>query len=257
MSNMLSLRNRSVLAQFAWANVLLAFDYDGTLAPIVPDPDRAEMRTKTRECLREVARRYPCVVISGRAKADVEKRVRGIGLRQVIGNHGVEPWQVSSHLMKDVSAWRTRLEHQLAGQAGVWIEDKAYSLAVHYRQSRARKAARAAIVAAASRLGDVRLIGGKLVINILASDAPHKGMALERVREKLSCDTALYVGDDETDEDVFALDQPGRLLTIRVGTQRGSQASYTLRNQREIDDLLCELLRLRDPRLNRPRELSP
>ena len=50
------------------------------------------------------------------------------------------------------------------------------------------------------------------------------------------------MGDDETDEDVFALDQPGRLLTIRVGRKRQSLASYFLRNQAEIDRLLETLL---------------
>jgi trehalose-6-phosphatase len=53
------------------------------------------------------------------------------------------------------------------------------------------------------------------------------------------------VGDDETDEDVFALDQPGRLLTVRVGTKRASQASYYVRNQAAVDDLLAVLVSLR------------
>jgi trehalose 6-phosphate phosphatase len=62
----------------------------------------------------------------------------------------------------------------------------------------------------------------------------------------LRCDTAIYVGDDETDEDVFALDQPGRLLTIRVGRGRGSHAAYYLRAQAAVDDLLALLVRLRE-----------
>ncbi len=80
------------------------------------------------------------------------------------------------------------------------------------------------------------------MVNLLPTDAPHKGIALERARTRFACDTAIYVGDDETDEDVFALDQPGRLLTIRVGQKRESLASYFLRNQGEIDRLLETLL---------------
>jgi trehalose 6-phosphate phosphatase len=94
----------------------------------------------------------------------------------------------------------------------------------------------------ASQLGDVRLIRGKQVVNLLPHDAPHKGVALEKARDRFGCDTALYVGDDETDEDVFGLDQPGRLLTIRVGRRQGSLASYFLRNQGEMDELLAALL---------------
>jgi len=96
----------------------------------------------------------------------------------------------------------------------------------------------AAILEVASSLESVRVIGGKLVINIVPEGAPHKGIALESVRRRLGCDTALYVGDDETDEDVFALEVPGRLLGIRVGGQRSSLASYCLRSQKQVDDLL-------------------
>jgi trehalose 6-phosphate phosphatase len=128
---------------------------------------------------------------------------------------------------------------------GVWVEDKQYSVAVHYRQSREKRAARAAIQAAAADLGDVRLVGGKQVVNVLPVGAPHKGFALEKARDRLRCDTAIYVGDDETDEDVFGIAQPGRLLTVRVGANAGSEASYFLRNQAAVDDLLAELVRLR------------
>ena len=100
------------------------------------------------------------------------------------------------------------------------IEDKGLSLAVHYRGARRKKEARALILDAAAGLGDVRLVGGKQVLNVLPAGAPGKGQALERARARLGCDTAVYVGDDETDEDVFALDQPGRLLAIRVGRKR-------------------------------------
>jgi hypothetical protein len=55
----------------------------------------------------------------------------------------------------------------------------------------------------------------------------------------------LYVGDDETDEDVFALDQPGRLLTVRVGPGGRSPADYRLRSQAAMGRLLTLLLDLR------------
>jgi trehalose 6-phosphate phosphatase len=83
------------------------------------------------------------------------------------------------------------------------------------------------------------------VVNLLPPGAPHKGVALERARRQLGCDTALYVGDDETDEDVFGLDQPGQLLGIRVGRREASRASYFVRDQRRVDDLLRALVALR------------
>jgi trehalose 6-phosphate phosphatase len=91
----------------------------------------------------------------------------------------------------------------------------------------------------------VRLVGGKHVLNVLPADAPHKGLALERERARLGCDTAIYLGDDETDEDVFALRQPGRLLAVRVGRRTSSAAAYYVRTQRDVDRVLRILLRCR------------
>jgi trehalose 6-phosphate phosphatase len=245
MKDILSLANRELLEQFAWSNVLLAFDYDGTLAPIVEEPERAFMRARTRGLLERAAKLYPTIVISGRAREDALRLLRGAGVRAVVGNHGLEPWHGIGVVTKKVRFWRSVLERQLAHLKGVQIEDKVFSLAVHYRKSREKKRARAAVLRAAAGLGDVRIIGGKQVVNILPHDAPHKGIALERERDRLRCDTAIYVGDDDTDEDVFALDQPGRLLTIRVGAKRASAASYYIPRQANMDVLLRTLVELR------------
>jgi trehalose 6-phosphate phosphatase len=235
--------------------MLLALDYDGTLAPIVADPHRAAMRLSTRTLLRQVARAYPCVVISGRARADVGRRVRGLGVIEVIGNHGIEPEHAPAPALPEVRRWIPVLEQGLGRLRGVTIEDKGLSLAVHYRRSRQKRAARARILAVAAGLGEVRLVAGKQVLDLLPPGAPDKGLALDRVRDRLGCETAVYVGDDETDEDVFALGGTGRLLGIRVGRRRGSAASFYIRTQAEIDALLRRLLALRKgPRLAPPVE---
>lgn len=246
MKDILAQVNRDILEQFAWSRVLLAFDYDGTLAPIVNDPDRAPMRETTRRLLAQLAERYPCIVISGRSRTDVGRWLQGIRLKQIVGNHGVEPWEATRPLMNEVRRCAPHLGERLSSLKGVRIENKVYSISVHYRQSREKKKALAAILDAASGLGQVRIIGGKQVVNILPLAAPHKGLALERERERLKCDTAVYLGDDQTDEDVFSLDQPGRLLAIRVGPSRASQAPFFVRSQASVDDLLARLLRLRE-----------
>lgn len=245
MKHILSRANLGLLAQFAGSNVLLGFDFDGTLAPIVSQPSKAVLRSSTRRLLRSVAALYPCVVISGRTVADVTRRIGGLGVLEVVGNHGVEPWASTHDLMEQVDRWRPILEKKLAPLRGVKLENKRLSVAIHYRAAREKKKARSAILRAARTLGRVRVIGGKQVVNLLPEGAPHKGTALERARATHGCDTAIFVGDDETDEDVFTLDQPGRLVTIRVGSKSSSAAAYCLKNQREIDDLLEELLRLR------------
>jgi trehalose 6-phosphate phosphatase len=245
MKNILTTANREILREFVSSNVLVALDYDGTLAPITDDPELARMRETTRGLLQTVTTLYRVIVISGRAQPDALRKLRGTGVFEVVGNHGIEPHNAARRHIETVRRWLPVLDARAASLAGVVVEDKIYSVAVHYRGSREKKKARAAILELAAGLGRVRVIGGKQVVNLLPEGAPHKGIALERERRRLHCDTAIYVGDDETDEDVFGLDQPGRLLGVRVGVKKSSAASYYVPDQRSIDHLLRALIELR------------
>ncbi len=245
MKDLLSRPQRQVLEQLASSSVLLGFDFDGTLAPIVADPARAALAPRTRRLLCELARIYPCVVISGRAVSDLERRLAGIELHAVLGNHGLEPTFATAELARLTAGWERRLAALLAGCGGVVVENKTCSLAIHYRRSRARRRARAAILRAVATLGEARVIGGKQVVNVLPPGAPHKGIALERERLRAGCERSFFAGDDETDEEVFALERRGRLLAVRVGPARGSRASYCLRRQSQMDELLSLLIELR------------
>ncbi len=242
MKNILADEHLPALRHFARERVLLAFDFDGTLAPIVRDPNTAAMRARTRALLARVAELYPCVVISGRARADVAKRVVGISLRAVIGNHGMEPSRNLRGAQWLATLWQTQLASTLPKISGVVVEDKGPSLAIHYRLARSRAAVRRHILIAAAALHDARIVEGKMVVNIVPADAPDKGTALVRLCKRLGCASAVYIGDDENDEDVFALASEGRLLGIRVGRSRRSQAAYFLPGQTDIDALLAELV---------------
>lgn len=92
----------------------------------------------------------------------------------------------------------------------------------------------------------MRVVPGKFVLNVVLASAPNKGDALLDLRAREGADIAMYVGDDVTDEDVFRLDQPGRLLTVRVERSRTSAAAYFLRDQREVDQLLKRLITFRE-----------
>lgn len=246
MKYLLAKHNVDVLARFAWSRGVLAFDYDGTLAPIVTDRNHALMTARTRSRLEQACRLYPCVVISGRGSREVRRLLGDVSLKHVLGNHGMEP---APHLASSkalVARVRERLTSALVGQQGIEIEDKTYSLSVHYRRSRQKKHARLAVERAIAQLSlAVRTIPGKCVINILPRDAKTKGDALLAILEKEGLDTALYFGDDDTDEDVFRLDQPGRLTTVRIGRSADSAATYYLHNQSEIDRALRRLITAR------------
>ena len=101
------------------------------------------------------------------------------------------------------------------------MEDKGLSLTLHYRQSPRKAEARRRILAATRDLKQVRVFGGKQVVNLVPDKAPNKGEALAAERDRLGCNWVLYVGDDENDEDAFALD--GNIVPVRIGRKQRSQ----------------------------------
>jgi len=117
-------------------------------------------------------------------------------------------------------------------------------LAIHYRLCARKAEAERRILAAAKKLKNVRIFGGKDVVNVMAKLAPHKGDALAAERDRLQCNWVLYLGDDENDEDAFAL--AGNMVPVRIGRKQRTHARYYLRKQTEIDELLELLVKLRE-----------
>ena len=246
MKRILTAENMEVLAQFAWARGLIALDYDGTLAPLAQDRGLMAMRPRTRMLLERLTRLYPCAIIANRPRDEVIARLDGLALKHIVGNHGAELATAREMFAREVAEVFPKLKTALRDEQGLDLENKHHSIAIHYHRSRRKTEARAAILAAvAACASSLRVIPGKLVTNLMPADAPNKGEALVALRELERADTALYVGDDVTDEDVFQLDQPGRLLCIRVGQSRTSAANWYLRDQREIDLLLETLVDMR------------
>lgn len=251
---------RSILARghlttlngFALSNILLAFDYDGTLAPIAATPGAARMREDTRRLLARVAQRYPCVVISGRSLDDLEKRLDDIPLWSMFGNHGIEARGRTDQAVP--LGWSRFLALRLQNEPGLVIEDKGYSITIHYRKVADKPRIRAAIGQAIASLTGARALAGIEAISVLPRDGRHKGTALQEALQQSGCDTAVYVGDDETDEDAFQAGEPGQLLSIRIGWTPLSKANYCLHSQEEIDAFLKALLVARDER-RRPTRL--
>jgi trehalose 6-phosphate phosphatase len=256
MRDILNPRHRAVLHRFVGlageAPVLLAFDYDGVLAPLVRQPNGARMRRKTRELLLRLARLYPVAVVSGRAFKDTLRLSEGVA-PHVVGNHGFEllhPVTVPTAVLRAVRAWRRQLEADLKDFPGVHFEDKRSTLAVHYGLATAWRSAERAIYAAANRLEGTRLIPGKKVLNVLPRDFPTKGDAVRTLLARLGLSSALYLGDDVTDEDVFRLGPP-MVLGVHVG--RGpSLAPWRLVSQDKVDELLTRLAALRERRVPPP-----
>ncbi len=257
MKDLLRPRHWPALARFVChgtgrpARVLLAFDYDGVLAPLVKRPGLARMRPSTRALLERLVRCYPVAVVSGRAWKDCARFV-GKVVPTIVGNHGFElgqPVPVPASVLRRVRGWRRRLERDLAGVDGVHFEDKRSTLAVHYGLSRAWRRAERAVYEAANKLPGTRLIPGKKVLSVLPKEFPSKGDAVRALVARLRCEGALYVGDDVTDEDAFAVGPP---LVFGVHVGKGpSLAPWRLSAQENVDQLMGLLAAIREPGIPR------
>jgi len=235
----------------AGGKLLLLLDFDGTLAPIVARPERATLPVPTRRVLRRLARRPGLVVgiVTGRALADLRRRVRIPGALYV-GSHGLEytlPGRravrlVNRACLHSLRQLRLRLGQELPRVAGLRLEVKPYSLALHYRGAlpqRVRRVLRAARRLAAELAPALRLQRGKKVAEFLPNLPVDKGKTVLAIVAQLRSQcggplTPIYLGDDVTDEAVFRLlGQEG--WTVRVGSLRGrTRARYYLRSPAEV-----------------------
>jgi trehalose 6-phosphate phosphatase len=230
------------LAAVLAADPLLAFDIDGTLAPIVERPDEARLPDAVQDGLAELAQRYDIAVITGRSVDDA-RRMLSFTPRYLVGNHGIEGLpgvaMRPAEFARTVATWQDALAaSEPLAAAGVTLEDKRYSLSLHYRRATNPAKAHRAIRDAVAGLEPIpRVIPGKAVVNLLPLGAPDKGDAIRALIEQTGCSSVLYVGDDDTDETVFGLNLPS-VLTLRVEPAADSAAALYLRDQCEVLTLI-------------------
>jgi trehalose 6-phosphate phosphatase len=180
----------------------LLLDFDGTLAPIVARPELAAPAAGVRDALLALVPRFAVVaVITGRRAEEVAALLDVPGVRYE-GLYGLD--SASDEVL---FALLPRVERAAAGVADAWVEDKGSSIAVHYRQAphphRARAALWSSLEPVAAEAG-LRMIEGKMVIELVPPDRPLKGGAVERVAGDLRLTSVLYAGDDVADLEAFA-----------------------------------------------------
>jgi len=244
---------RTLSEQIADASGLLAcFDYDGTLAPIVSDPDAAAISPAVREPLSRLAD-APAVevaVVSGRSLPDLRERVGIDGVRYV-GNHGLE-WDDGTGRTVLPAARASRpplqravdaLREELADIPGCFIEDKRLTATVHYRRTPSAHVPDVldAVDRAAEASDALRITRGKAVRELRPVAAAGKGRAVERLRKRRPDDLPIFVGDDRTDEDGFrAVADDG--YGVLVGRRADSAAAVRVPDVDGVARLLAALL---------------
>ncbi len=246
-----ALVSRDVIARWRTQRPLaLLLDFDGTLSPIVDDPGAAALPTATRHILVRLAARYPVAIISGRGVADVRARV-DVPCLWYAGCHGLEiagPRDETGGPLADadihaVTEATRRLCAALGDVAGVVIEPKGFSVAVHDRQVSPTDVdrVRATAAACAAELG-LRLRTGKRVRELVPDLDWDKGRAsrwlLEAAGIEPRTSAVIAIGDDDTDEDTFAAVRDLG-LTVRVGDPTmPSRAAYNLADPAAVAEFL-------------------
>lgn len=250
-------------------HIMFISDYDGTLAPIVDRPELANLSPKAKELLQALAhqRRYTVGIISGRALADLKRKV---GIRGIIyaGNHGLEVEGPGMSFVNPVAEEIKpilRLLHGILSMAlgrvkGAWVEDKGLTLSVHYRLAAEDKAGEVEnifeqVVAPARSRGKIKTTSGKKVYEVRPAVAWDKGKAIALILEKYKKGKGkalpMFLGDDLTDEDGFKVINKCNGISIVVGEEAGAtHARYFLKSPAEVEELL-EMLLGRDRKLHK------
>ncbi|MFZ5801629.1 MAG: trehalose-phosphatase [Candidatus Omnitrophota bacterium] len=242
----------------------LICDYDGTLTPIVSRPSEAKLAFRVKETLRRLAcaSRTRVAIVSGR---NLRELVRLVGLPKIdyVGNHGLEqrircrrrvdPW--AARLVGPVLNLARELRAALRPIPAAWVENKIYTLSVHYRRVKTSEVAkvRRIVERTWSRFSGsslFRLKKGKKVWEIRPRRGrTDKGKAVRALLKTLPSTwrkraTVVYLGDDQTDEDAFRVVHRSG-IGIRIGAGKRTSAHYRLRSPAAVLNFLERLAQVR------------
>ncbi len=235
----------AALAKLPLPRTLFVFDFDGTLAPITNHPDQAICEQSTQSLLVRLSEVAHVAVVSGRSLKDLMSRLK-FGRIYLVGNHGMEG--ASSNLVlkqaEDICfSWAEKLK-ALKWPSGVIVEDKGFSFSIHYREAHEPGAREEIMANIRSFTPHFRVLNGKAVVNLLPANAPHKGHAIQQLRESFGLENVVFIGDDETDEDAFRhFVNDERSLTVKVGKAEETQADFFIESQAMIELFLEAILK--------------
>jgi trehalose 6-phosphate phosphatase len=246
--------------------VAVFLDYDGTLTPIVSNPDAAVMSDDMRDVVRRLARLFPTAIVSGRGREKVEQFVQLQELYYA-GSHGMDivgprgassaggygeglAFQPAAQYEPLMQAVCRELGAAVAPIPGAAVENNKFCLSVHYRNvdPQAHRAVAAAVEEVVARHGVLRITRGRKVLEVRPQVDWDKGAALVHLLGMLGLGAGevfcLYLGDDRTDEDAFTVlaDRGlggGVLVSTRAKPTRGR---WTLRDPEEVADFLGRLV---------------
>jgi trehalose 6-phosphate phosphatase len=245
-------------------HVLFLSDYDGTLTPIVEQPELAILSVSNRAFLRELAecKGVTVGIISGRALNDLKEKVRLPGVIYA-GNHGFEiegpGWDFISPIAAEIRpllrVLRQVLSLTLGKIKGVLLEDKGFTISIHFRQVEEKNVNQVQqmverVMQKPASQGLIKITPGKKVYEVRPAINWNKGKAIQLIMKKYgkggrqSGLLPIYLGDDLTDEDGFRMiNKYGSGVTAYVGEPRNDfSAQYYLKTTEEVTQFMAKIL---------------
>jgi trehalose-phosphatase len=244
--------NADLGQRLAGKRLAVFLDFDGTLAPIVDDPDQAIMDAGSRTAVETLSALADVAIISGRDLTDVQSRVN-LDAVYVAGSHGFDiagprgsgrTLQQGTDCLPDLDIAERLLRERLAAVPGAALERKRFSISVHYRHVPGDRAGRVEDIVddVMAETGGLKKDGGKNVVQIGPDMDWHKGKAILWILRELGYDRdgvlPIFIGDDLTDENAFR-DIRGWGIGIVVGDEdRVTAADHALSSPNEVTRFL-------------------
>ncbi len=235
------------------------FDFDGTLSPLAKTPEMAFIPEETKTCLTLLKKFFPVAIVSGRDLEDVKQKV---GIRGLIyaGSHGFD-WEIEGkrssikidpRTKKALKSAMEKIRKILPNYTGAFLEEKGYGFSVHFRLLKKIKEKLflenlQRIKEEIEKEGYLNAFFGKKVLEFRPKVNFDKGTFTQylinhfKTRNRIK-PTAVYVGDDTTDEDAFSV-LTEKDVSVYVGKKKKSKAVYFIANQEKVEDFICGFLK--------------
>ncbi len=237
--------------------LLVACDFDGTLAAIAPSPIEARADEASLAALHRLTQLESThvAVVTGRARDDLATKLGHPKDLLLIGGHGAEFEGMAPPDPHQVELLRAAMQLVAARYQGALVEGKVTGVAVHYRHVDPSMHAdiRAAVRTAAEQLNCPLIRDGLLVVETGLVKAD-KGESIRQLAHHFNAQSIIFIGDDLTDEDAFAALRPGD-VGIKVGSAE-TAAGFSVKDYASVRELLSELAQTRAAVLQ-ARRLTP